>query len=270
MTFLPAVPQGPHVTSTQYSSQIIRRLPVLIDDPPKRPILFGPHGIHAFIKEKPIPVYKQTPMDPSVIGIKFDDEAWKANRKRRYEELEERQRMKPGPLDITNLPPPPKKTYSGRPPKGSEEDLIRRLVSLRINKYEFSMTELIVVFSQEIERRYNAKKAKKAKKRVRFLLPGEELDGPPVRKKSRTENSDCIAENPAPSISQSVGPSEPPLETRADPVMPGAYEMLPDAGNADMSIKICPVVDHIFTFLWEQLGAYRNLDNNRVEEEYPV
>ena len=82
-------------------------------------------------------------MDPS---IEFDDEAWKANRKRRIEELDRRQYIKPGPLDITNLPPPPKKTYSGRPPKGSEEDLTRRLVSLRINKHKISMTGLMIVF----------------------------------------------------------------------------------------------------------------------------
>ena len=202
---------------------------------------------------------------PSVIEIKFDDEAWKAKRKRRFEELG--QRIKLGPLAITNLPPLPKKTYSGRPPKGSEEDLSRRLVSLRLSKHKISMTELIIVlFSQEIERRYNAKRAKKAKKRVRFLLPGEELDGSPVRKKRRTEKLDRTAEKPAPPISQSVGRNVLPLDTRTDPVMPGAYEMLPDA---DKSIKVCPVVDHIFTFLREQLGAYRIPDNNRVED-YPV
>lgn len=128
--------QVPHVASTQNSSRIIRRLPILAEDPPKRPILFGPHGIHAFIKEKPIPVYEPTPIDPSVAEVEFDDEAWKANRKRRFEEWEERQRMKPGPLDITNLPPLPKKAYSGRPPKGSEEDLKRRLVSFRINEHK--------------------------------------------------------------------------------------------------------------------------------------
>ena len=202
---------------------------------------------------------------PSVIEIKFDDEAWKAKRKRRFEELG--QRIKLGPLAITNLPPLPKKTYSGRPPKGSEEDLSRRLVSLRLSKHKISMTELIIVlFSQEIERRYNAKRAKKAKKRVRFLLPGEELDGSPVRKKRRTEKLDRTAEKPAPPISQSVGRNVLPLDTRTDPVMPGAYEMLPDA---DKSIKVCPVVDHIFTFLREQLGAYRIPDNNCVED-YPV
>ena len=119
-----------------------------------------------------------------------------------------------------------------------------------------------------MERKYNAKKAKKPKKRVRFLLPGEELDhdGSPVRKKRRTENLDHIAEKPAPPISQNVEPNVLPLETRTDPIMPGAYAMLPDVGNADKAIKICPLVDHIFTFLREQLGAY----TNRVEEDYPV
>ena len=124
--------QGPQVTSIQCLRPIIRRLPVLIDDPPRRPILFGPHGVHAFIKEKPIPVYQPTPIDPSDSAIKFDNEAWKANRKRRLEEWDARQCIKPGPLDITNVSSLPKKTYSGRPPKGSEEDLIRRLVSLTI------------------------------------------------------------------------------------------------------------------------------------------
>lgn len=123
-------------------------------------------------------------------------------------------------------------------------------------------------FSQEIERKRNAKiakKAKRAKKRVRFLLPGEELESP-VRKKRRTEAH--IAEKPAPPDCQSAALNVVPLETRADPVMPGAYE--PDAGNADKSIKICPVVDHIFTFLREQLDAYQFGDNNRVEKDYAV
>ncbi|KAF8348524.1 hypothetical protein F5887DRAFT_1071448 [Amanita rubescens] len=246
--FSSTVLQGPQVTSIQYPRRIIRRLPVLIDDPPRRSILFGPYGIQAFIKEKPIPIYQPTPIDPSDNATKFDDEAWKADRKRRSEGWEARKPRKLGPLDITNVPPLPKKAYSGRPPKGSEEDLIRRLA---------------------IERKNEAKKARKAKKRVRFLLPGEELERSPVRKKRRTDenlDSESIPEKSAPPSSQRVAPS---LENRADPVMPGAYEMPESKGKA---IESCPVIDHIFSLLKEQLAAYHFRDNinKRVEGDYPV
>jgi len=52
--------------------------------------------------------------------------------------------------------------------------------------------------------------------------------------------------------------------------MPGAYEIPPDAGNGDKAIESCPVIDHIFSFLREQLAAYHFRDNKRVEGDYPV
>ena len=168
--------QGPKVTSIQYPRRIIRRLPVLIDDPPRRPILFGPHGIQAFIKEKPIPVYQPTPIDPSDSAIKFDDGAWKADRKRRSEEWEARKRMKPGPLDITNVPPLPKKTCSGRPPKGSEEDLIRRLVSLTMDKTESLDSSNNRVFRRRLNGRMRLKKPERRQSAFVSCCPEKNLN----------------------------------------------------------------------------------------------
>ncbi|KIL64093.1 hypothetical protein M378DRAFT_635382 [Amanita muscaria Koide BX008] len=109
------------------SRPIIRRLPVLApDDPPNRPILFGPHGIQAFLKERPIPVEEDAPLPLEPLD-NFNCDAWNEKIRRRCEAFQARQR-KSGPLG--KLPPSPKKNYVGKPPRGSEEDLIRRLVGI--------------------------------------------------------------------------------------------------------------------------------------------
>lgn len=127
------------------------------------------------------------------------------------------------------------------------------------------LTVLITFFSQEIERKNEAQNAGKVTKRVRFLLPGE-LEHSPVRKKRRTNESGSMPEKSAPPSS----PNVPPRENRADPVMPGAYEIPPDVENGDKGIESCPVIDHIFSFLREQLAASHFRDNKRAEGDYPV
>lgn len=52
--------------------------------------------------------------------------------------------------------------------------------------------------------------------------------------------------------------------------MPGAYEIPPDVQNGDKATESCPVIDHIFSFLREQLAASHFRDNKLAEGDYPV
>ncbi|KAK2461166.1 hypothetical protein APHAL10511_006693 [Amanita phalloides] len=254
--------QPPIISPTRHSRPIIRLLPVLAEDPPlNRSVLFGPWGLLAFAKEKLVPAHEFLPPGTPNSASRFNNGPWILSRKRRRDDQDVRERRKPGPLDFRNLPSPPKKKYSGRPPKGSEEDLIRRLVGHII---KISTTRLNI--QQEIERK---NKGRKVKKCVRFLLPDEEDS--PARKKRRTdEHLDCIRGESSQSSSQETTELDSlQLETVVDPVMPGAYITQPDVADEGKSIGRCPLIGHIFSFLRGKLSDCQFQDDKHAED-YPV
>ncbi|KAF8635401.1 hypothetical protein AX15_000401 [Amanita polypyramis BW_CC] len=115
------------------NTRLTNELSIPIEDSTlKQSSLFGSSGAEAFVKEEPILPHRPTPTDSFDILVEVDDKSWGAKRRRHREHRNVRRRTVFGPLNHRHLPTPPKTAYTTHLPRGSEEDLIRRLVCFTI------------------------------------------------------------------------------------------------------------------------------------------